>query len=175
MRDVAALAGEIGSSQSALNAVRGAIVQHLKDAAIGRGNQNQTANFSGRQWLSALSDIGDRKLSLFFGPDELESLKAIGRTGSIETFQPRGSAVNNSNTGAAMANLLQGLGRYVKPLASKVPFGEEVVNAPLNNITLSLMERGATNVPRGLLTTQPAQPRGKLDALLLPGLLSVAP
>lgn len=175
VRDVAALAGEIGSSQSALNAVRGAIVQHLKDAAIGRGNQNQTANFSGRQWLSALSDIGDRKLSLFFGPDELESLKAIGRTGSIETFQPRGSAVNNSNTGAAMANLLQGLGRYVKPLASKVPFGEEVVNAPLNNITLSLMERGATNVPRGLLTTQPAQPRGKLDALLLPGLLSVAP
>ena len=173
--DVQQLAGEIGSSQSALEAVRGTIVQQLKDAAIGKGNSPQTANFSGRQWSSALADIGDRKLRLFFSADELEQLKAIGRTGSIETFQPRGSAVNNSNTGAAIGNLLQGLSRYVTPLANKLPFGEMAIRDPLNNITLSVMERGATNVPQGLLAPAVVPPRNRIDPLLLPGLLSVSP
>lgn len=175
LQDVQRLAGEIGSSQSALDAVRGTIVQQLKDAAIGKGNQMQTANFSGRQWLRALDDIGDRKLRLFFSAEELEQLKAIGRTGSIETFQPRGSAVNNSNSAAGVANLVQGFSNFVKPLAGKLPLGEVAINTPLNNITLSLMERGATNVPRGLLTPQPTPPRNPLDALLLPGLLAVSP
>lgn len=173
--DVQQLAGEIGSSQSALEAVRGTIVQQLKDAAIGKGNSPQTANFSGRQWSSALADIGDRKLRLFFSADELEQLKAIGRTGSIETFQPRGSAVNNSNTGAAIGNLLQGLSRYVTPLANKLPFGEMAIRDPLNNITLSVMERGANNVPQGLLAPAVVPPRNRIDPLLLPGLLSVSP
>lgn len=175
LEDVQKLAGEIGSSQPALEAVRGTIVQQLKDAAIGKGNQTQTANFSGRQWLRALDDIGDRKLRLFFSAEELEQLKAIGRTGSIETFQPRGSAVNNSNTAAGVANMLQGLGRYVIPLADKMPFGEVAVRDPLNNITLSFMERGSTNLPRGLLSPMPQPPRNPLDPLLLPGLLSVSP
>jgi hypothetical protein len=175
INDVTRLAGEIGSSQPALEAVRGQIVQHLKSAAIGKGNANETANFSGRQWLSALSDIGDRKLSLFFSPEELASLKAIGRVGSIETFQPRGSAVNNSNTAAGVANLLQGLSKYVQPLANKLPFGSAAITDPLNSLTLYTMERGATNVPRGLLNPTAQPPRNPWDPLLLPGLLSVSP
>lgn len=175
LQDVQKLAGEIGSSQPALEAVRGTIVQQLKDAAIGKGNQTQTANFSGRQWLRALDDIGDRKLRLFFSAEELEQLKAIGRTGSIETFQPRGSAVNNSNTAAGVANVLQGLSRYVTPLANKLPFGDAAIRDPLNNLTLSFMERGATNLPRGLLNPMPQPARNPWDPLLLPGLLSVSP
>ena len=175
LNDVQRLAGEIGSSQPALEAVRGTIVQQLKDAAIGKGNQTQTANFSGRQWLRALDDIGDRKLRLFFSAEELEQLKAIGRTGSVETFQPRGAAVNNSNTAAGIGNLLQGLSRYVTPLANKLPFGEMAIRDPLNNVTLSFMERGATNVPRGLLNPMAQPPRNPWDPLLLPGLLSVSP
>lgn len=175
VNDVTRLAGEIGSSQPALEAVRGQIVQHLKSAAIGKGNANETANFSGRQWLSALSDIGDRKLSLFFSPEELASLKAIGRVGSIETFQPRGSAVNNSNTAAGVANLLQGLSKYVQPLANKLPFGSAAITDPLNSLTLYTMERGATNAPSGLLSTTKQPPRSKVDPLLLPGLLSFSP
>jgi len=175
LQDVQRLAGEIGSSQPALEAVRGTIVQQLKDAAIGKGNQTQTANFSGRQWLRALDDIGDRKLRLFFSAEELEQLKAIGRTGSIETFQPRGSAVNNSNTAAGLANVVQGLSKYVTPFASKLPLGDAAIRDPLNNITISLMERGATNVPRGLLSPMAQPPRNPWDPLLLPGLLSVSP
>lgn len=174
--DVTKLAGEIGSSKPALEAVRGQLVQHLKSAAIGRGNTNETANFSGRQWLAALSDIGERKLSLFFSPEEIASLKAIGRVGSIETFQPRGSAVNNSNTGAAVANVLQGLGKYVDPIANKLPFGGVAITDPLNSLTLYSMERGPTrNALSGLLAPAATPSRNKLDALMLPGLLAVSP
>jgi len=173
--DVTRLAGEIGSSQGALNAVRGQLVEHLKSAAIGKGNATETANFSGRQWLAALSDIGERKLSLFFSPEEIGTLKAIGRVGTIETFQPRGSAVNNSNTGASVANLLQGLGKYVQPVANKLPLGGVAIADPLNSLTLYSMERGPTrNALSGLLMPD-TQPRNRLDALMLPGLLAVTP
>ena len=173
--DVDNLMQQLKGSPGATAAVRSAVVQHLKDAAIGRGNQTQTANFSGRQWLAALSDIGDAKLKAIFSAEELEQLKAIGRTGSVETFQPRGSAVNNSNTAAGLANVVQGLSKYVSPLASKLPFGDAAIRDPLNNITLSIMERGATNVPRGLLNPMAQPPRNPWDPLVLPGLLSVSP
>ena len=168
-RDVARLAAELAGDPTAMQAVRGSIVQHLKDQAIGKGNSAQTANFSGRQWSAALSGIGDRKLGLFFDPTELEQLKAIGRVGTIETFQPRGSAVNNSNTAAGLGNLLQGVSGLVKPFANKLPFGQQAINAPLDSLTLSLMERGAMRAPAGLLSTVPGQrPPGLLDQLLLP-------
>lgn len=168
-RDVTRLAAELAGDPTAMQAVRGSIVQHLKDQAIGKGNSAQTANFSGRQWSAALSGIGDRKLGLFFDPTELEQLKAIGRVGTIETFQPRGSAVNNSNTAAGLGNLLQGVSGLVKPFANKLPFGQQAISQPLDSLTLSLMERGAMRAPAGLLSTVPGQrPPGLLDQLLLP-------
>ncbi len=169
--DVAKLAAEIAQAPAAQEAVRSGIVQHLKDAAIGRGNNTATANFSGRQWLSALSDIGDQKLKQFFSPAEIEQLKAIGRVGAIETFQPRGSAVNNSNTAAGIAGLLQGLSKNLGPMVNKIPGGQALVSPAMDNLTLSFTERGLTNVPRGLINPAPKQ-GGLLDPLLLPALTS---
>lgn len=157
----------INGDAQAKQAIRSAIVQHLKDSAIGKGNQSATGNFSGRGWASALDGIGDRKMRLFFDADEVETLKAMGRTGTAEVFQPRGSAVNNSNTAAGVAGLLQGLSRFVQPAAAKIPLGNEILANPLNNITLSMMERGAGNVPNALLL-KGQQPRNALEALLLP-------
>lgn len=169
--DVARLAAELSGNPQATQAVRSGIVQHLKDAAIGKGNDVQTANFSGRQWLSALSEIGEQKLRAFFSPAEVEQLKAIGRVGATETFQPRGSAVNNSNTAAGMAGLLQGLSKNLGPLINKIPGGQSLVSPAMDNLTLSVTERGLTNVPRGLMTPPQAPPWSLLDPLLLPGLV----
>jgi hypothetical protein len=169
--DVARLAAELSGNPQATQAVRSGIVQHLKDAAIGKGNDVQTANFSGRQWLSALSEIGDQKLRAFFSPAEVEQLKAIGRVGATETFQPRGSAVNNSNTAAGMAGLLQGLSKNLGPLINKIPGGQSLVSPAMDNLTLSFTERGLTNVPRGLMTPPQAPPGSLLDPMLLPGLV----
>lgn len=176
--DVQKLAAEYSQSPEAMQAIRSGIVQHLKDAAIGKGNQTSTANFSGRQWLSAIDGIGERKLSVFFDKTEIEHLKSIGRVGSVETFQPRGSAVNNSNTAAGVGNMVMKTADALGPLLGKLPGGQALVRPMLDNITISSLERGARDVPRGLLLQAQKAPAksGLLDAALLPyingGLLS---
>lgn len=169
-RDVQKAAAVINRSENARNAVRSELVQYLKNAAIGKGNESASGNFSGRQWLSALDGINVRKLALFFDPEEIETLRALGRVGTYETFQPRGSAVNNSNTAAGVAGLVQGITKYAKPLADKMPLGNALLSNPLQNITLSMMERGATKVPNALLMQQQLQ-RSILDPLLLPAVV----
>lgn len=169
-RDVERAARVINTSPDARNAVRSELVQALKDAAIGKGNGSQSGNFSGRAWASALDGINVRKLGLFFEPEEIETLRALGRVGTYEVFQPRGSAVNNSNTAAGVAGLLQGVLKYAKPRADKLPFGAEIITNPLQNITLSVMQRGATNVPQSLVL-KPQNPRSLLDPLVFPATL----
>lgn len=164
--DVAQAAQTINTNPQAREAVRTAIVQHLKDSAIGKGGTTETGNVSGRGLTAALKDIGDRKLGLFFAPEEVETLKAMARTGSFEVFQPRGSAVNNSNTAAGVGGLLQGLSKFVKPVANKIPFGEMAVSRPLDNLTVSVLQRRADDLTGGLLMPRQRQPFAQ--GLLLP-------
>jgi hypothetical protein len=177
--DVAQAARTINANPQAREAVRTAIVQHLKDSVIGKGGTTETGNVSGRGLTAALKDIGDRKLGLFFEPGEVETLKAMARTGSFEVFQPRGSAVNNSNTAAGVGGLLQGLSKYVKPVANKLPFGEVAISKPLDNLTVSVLQRQAQDLTGGLL--MPRQRPPFAQGLLLPaaaysgGLLATAP
>jgi hypothetical protein len=166
---VAKAANVINSDPVARESVRTAIVQHLKDSAIGKGGTSETGNFSGRGMTAALKDIGDRKLGLFFDGEEIETLKAMARTGSFEVFQPRGSAVNNSNSAAGIGSLLQSISQRLKPVADKVPFGKQAISEPLDSLTYWAMQKPALDVPRGLLVT-PQQQGGRIDPLLLPAL-----
>lgn len=156
----------INGNPAAREAVRTAIVQHLKDSAIGKGGTSATGNFSGRGMQAALKDIGDRKLGLFFEPGEVETLKSMARTGSFEVFQPRGSAVNNSNTAAGVGSLLMGLADRVRPLANKIPLGELAISSPLDNLAVWAMQRPSGNIPQALLT--PTQRQPVINRLLLP-------
>ena len=165
---VSRAADTINGNPGAREAVRTAIVQHLKDASIGKGGTSQTGNFSGRGVEAALKELGDRKLGLFFSPEEVQTLHAMARTGSFETFQPRGSAVNNSNTGAAVGAMLMGLADKVRPVANKLPFGGMVVSGPLDNLAVWAMQRPALNASSGLLMPQQRPPIGQ--GLLLPGI-----
>lgn len=170
LKDVRTLAQNL--DDTGREAVRGSIVEHLRQAAIGRGNSGDTANFSGRQWLSALDGIGDRKLRTFFDAEELARLRAIGRTGAIETFQPRGAAVNNSNTAASGAAIVAKTADALGPVLGRLPGGQALVRPMLDNLTVSMAERGATNAPAGLLVALQQQARqpapALLDQLLLP-------
>ncbi len=166
---VARVADVINQNPAARDAVRISLVQHLKDAAIGKGGTTQTGNFSGKAMQAALKDIGDRKLELFFEPAEIETLKAMARTGSFETFQPRGSAVNNSNSAAGIAAIVAGLADRVRPIASKLPFGDVAITRPLDATSVWLAQRPAQNIPGGLLAPNPQPPAG--TGLLLPGMV----
>ncbi|WEM00103.1 MULTISPECIES: hypothetical protein [Delftia] len=155
------LAKEVGPE--GVPVIRDAIVAHLRDRALGAGTADETGKFSSSAYNRALKAIGDGKLSQFFSPDEIESLKRVGRVASYTQAQPVGSAVNNSNSGALVlgrgADILGGF-------ANKIPFGQEVITTPLRNFNVMLSQGSAQNIQRGLLA--PVERDPVLRGLLTP-------
>jgi hypothetical protein len=144
--------------------IKEAILSHLKDKALS-GASDETGKFSQAAFIKALNALGDRKLALIFSPEELRALRNNARVASLMMSQPVGSAVNNSNSTA----MLMGRGYDAfKALAGKLPFGQQFVLDPLQNISLSVGTSKAQNVLPGLLAEQPKQ--SLVQPYLLPGL-----
>lgn len=140
--------------------IKNAILSHLKEKAL-NGAQDEVGKFSQSSYNKALSQIGERKLSLFFTPDELKQLNSVGRVASLMQSQPVGSAVNNSNSGALL------LGRGVDAL-DKIPVIGPMVAPALKNIEVSLQQRQAQKLLPGLLAmpTSESAVRGLLTPAL---------
>lgn len=147
------------ASASHIAEVKDAILSHLKEKALS-GASDEIGKFSQSAFNKAINQIGERKLALFFSPDEMAQLRMTGRVASYMQNQPVGSAVNNSNSGALL------LGKGID-LLNKIPGGQTFIGQPLQNISISMQQRAAQNVAPGLLAAQPKQ-------RLVPGLLSPA-
>lgn len=155
---------EAVANNAPVSQVRDAILAHLKEQAL-NGAADEVGKFSQSAFNKALNQIGDRKLSLFFSPEDLAALRANGRVASYMQVQPVGSAVNNSNSGA----LLLGKGYdLLKSVAAKVPFGKAGLLDPINNIEINLRNRQMQNVVPGLLNPVQQPPIGQ--SLMLPAL-----
>lgn len=158
--EAATLAQEVGPQGA--QAVKGAILAQLKDKAT-QGANNEVAKFSQSAFNRELRKIGERKLQLFFTPEEIAQLQANGRVASYMQAQPVGSAVNNSNSGALA---LGGIYDAMNTLAKYVPFGRQIVIDPLKSLDVSLAQRQAQIIAPSLLTPTPRQ---MAPSLLGPG------
>jgi hypothetical protein len=151
--------------------VKTAILSHLKDKAL-NGSADEVGKFSQSAYNKALNQIGDRKLALFFTPEEVNQLRTVGRVASYMQHQPAASAVNNSNSGALL------LGKGLDVLNS-IPVIGPLAGPALQNINITMQQRAAQNVAPGLLAVQPRQPL--VNGLLNPaigfsgGLLAAPP
>ena len=152
---VAKLKNMISNDPETMQSVRAMLANQLKSKAL-NGATDEVGNFSSTAFNNELERIGERKLALFFNADELAQLKAIGRVASYEQVQPRGSAVNNSNTaGTALATLLDRVAN--SPLLSKIPFGK-VLAEPASNAVVGLRSKQAVNVPASLVLPMQKKP-----------------
>jgi hypothetical protein len=78
--------------------------------------------FSGKRFSDALDQIGNARLKVLFGPEELAQLGTIRRASYAMTREPPFANVNRSNTGSTLANLLSnGLVSPLAGLLSHVP------------------------------------------------------
>lgn len=148
---VQALARQLRDDPQAMDAARGQIAAYLKDKAIsGLPDDIGAAKFSPTQYAKALRQIGDRKLGAFFDAQEIEQLHAISRVGRLMTNQPVGSAVNNSNTSAALIgrtlDMMGSAGRNVRLLG----IGEQI-----GAIQSGLQQRGAQQIGPALRLPAP--------------------
>jgi hypothetical protein len=155
--------GEAGRGQ-----IRDALVAHLKEKALS-GAADEVGKFSQAAYNKALREIGDRKLALFFSPEEIAQLNSLGRVASYATVQPVGSAVNNSNSGALMVGkVLDGLAHVGRSIPVIGPMAVQPVANGINGLNIALRTRQAQNVAPGLLASTPKDPAGM--GLLLPAL-----
>lgn len=161
----------VRKNPEAMQAVKENIVGYFKSKAL-NGANDEVANFSQSAYNKALDQFGDRKLRLFFKPDEIAQLKAIGRVASYETFQPRGAAVNNSNTAGAVAGLLDKIAS--NSLLSRVPVVGSGVKDSARAWSAQIGTKQALDALPAISKGQEAA-RMRIEQLFGPGLLLAAP
>jgi hypothetical protein len=166
---------QIKGNPEAMGAVKGQMARYLKSEAL-NGARDEVGNFSQSGFNDALSRIGERKLRMFFSPDEVDQLKAIGRVGSYEQVAPAGAFPNRSNTAGAISGILDRI--IGSSVLSKIPAGRMLLQEPIENIVIGQKAQNALTVPRALQTgpraANPLLPAGQ-GLMLSPALLMGGP
>jgi hypothetical protein len=161
VRELATLKNELGADNEAWQAMRGQLVAYLKQKG---GVSEDAGTFNSASFGNALKALGNEKLKVFFSPQELERLQAIGRVARYEQVQPRGSAVNNSNTGGAVFNLLERLAD--SSAVTRIP----IIGGAPQNMVMRIRANQAQDVPSAI--SMPA-PRATDAPMLSPALAAL--
>ena len=166
---------DINKNPEARQAVKENVVGYLKEAAIGKGSQDEWGNFSQSGYNTALAAL-EGKLRLFFNKDEIAQLKALGRVSAYEMVQPKGSAVNNSNTaGAGGGMLLNVLDKISQNrLVSRIPAAGPAIQKAADNWSMQIGAGNALDVAGAVMRPRASESL-PLSSLLGPGLLLASP
>lgn len=106
--DTTRLVKMLEADPAALSQARAQVADYLRNRAFG-ANAAGDSGFAQSTFNRSLDTIGDAKLRAIFGDEAANSLRTIGRVAAYIHAQPAGSAVNNSNTAAAVMNLVSTL------------------------------------------------------------------
>lgn len=123
--EVKALSGLLKKTDpAAWSQARAQIGQTLQRAAFGE-NAAGDAPFAATRYMQEVRRLGVDKLGAFFTAQEVDDILRAGRVGTYIKQAPNASAVNSSNTGAAIANLAS----RVPGLSAPIQFGKMAVNS----------------------------------------------
>lgn len=161
--NVQELAQAAKDSPQALQAIKQHLVSHLRSAATGQaGDINK---FRSESFNNALNKIGERKLAVFFSPEEIQQLKAVGNVANYASAQPAGTAVNNSNSGALMAAKAMDM---LDAIAGKLPLGLDTM---IQGTVRGVRQRQVMNAGNAI-TALAAQPNRSNPLLSIPSIAS---
>lgn len=151
--------------------IKNALLSHLKSKAL-NDSADEVGKFSQSAFNKALNAIGERKLNLFFAPEELAQLRANARVASYIQVQPVGSAVNNSNSGAlGVAKVYDAIRGGLGKVPGVGPVGAGLLDLtlgqPTKNAATWLNTRDAQNFMPGLLMQQ--EKPSLMRSLVAPG------
>lgn len=147
VREVGELAKMAGSEGQ--QTMKQQMLRYLEGKAFG-ANTAGDGSASQARFNQELNSIGKNKLVALMGAETTDDLFAVGRVMAYIQQQPAGSSVNNSNTGAAVANMLSKIGGTVKG----APYINDFVIKPIG----AFKDRAtASNALAGELPKQSAQ------------------
>jgi outer membrane lipoprotein SlyB len=162
--ELAGVRKELDRDPEFLAAARRQLITHMQRA--GRVDAD-TTTLSGKALSDAFDAIGTRKLSLFFSGEEVQRLRAAVRVAKYSDAQPKGSAVNNSNSAAMLVGKLL---NSVLNAGGKMPFVGPWVAEPIIGARVGLQARSAASVPEALALPEP----GTSNTFALNPLLALA-
>ncbi len=157
VRQLESMVKELENTPDVLNNIKQMIVKRIAEKSFGVSD-----TFSPKGMSDALKSIGDRKLALFFKPEELKHLKNINAAGRYLISQPPGANVNHSNSASAFANYLssfvklpvvkgavdkwvispsRGVNAHIKINQGASALAKTSTQNPSNGAELSLMDR----------------------------------
>ncbi|MBW9265850.1 MAG: hypothetical protein K1563_07840 [Candidatus Thiodiazotropha sp. (ex. Lucinisca nassula)] len=159
LRDVAQLSRELKKNAPEMHeAARRQILLYLKNKALG-GMPDEVGKFSASNFNRAFERLGMGKLAQFFTKREIAHLKAIRDVSAYEVVQPRGAAINNSNTASAAARIAQ------SQTLSGIPLGQ-LLQAPARYVTESRAANNAMDVLSAITGKQGTESRIPLGTAL---------
>jgi hypothetical protein len=128
--------------------IKNDVLGYIKSQAT-RGEPNETAKLSASALNKAIENFGMNKMKAIFSADEIAQIKSVANVAKYESFQPVGSAVNNSNTASAALSILDRLAQ--SSFLGKIPLGSSLVREPIQNIMIGNQASAALN-PANVLT-----------------------
>lgn len=93
--------------------MRQQMLKYLQTKAFGTNAAGDGAG-SQASFNKELEAIGRNKLAALLGPEKTDELYSLGRVMAYIQQRPAGASVNESNTGAAVANMLSKIGGTIK-------------------------------------------------------------
>lgn len=164
--EAATVAREAGPGGMAV--IKEALATYIKRQALS-GAADEVGKVSQSRLNGVLREIGDEKLRMFFSPEELTQLRALGRVSSYVQVQPVGSAVNNSNTGALLLGRgLDALSGFANAFPVVGPMVAQPLTNGIRNLNIAIQTGRAQNAAPGLLVARPRPAIGQ--SLLLSGI-----
>lgn len=118
--DLATMQRNLAHDPVARQTIGTAALEHLREAAA--LDSQFRGNFAAARYNKALEGLGP-KFNQLFTPEQIEDLSNIGDVARHETFQPRGSFVNNSSTEVARQAIAEHGKNLAEGIANAKTFG----------------------------------------------------
>jgi len=159
---------------AAFDQARQQVAAYLERAAFGQ-NLAGDKNIAPERFAGALDSLGTARLKAFFAPEEIDSLRRLGRVAAYITSEPAGSAPNRSGTASAFANLLTGMGSRIPGVGMAATAGKAISNAVVTPIAQARqVDRALGGVIPTTAAPLTAEQQRMLRALITPGVIGAS-
>lgn len=158
--EVARIRDDIQADPELLGGIRAQIVNYIKNRG---GLDADVTKFSSKGLEDGLRAIGNRKLELFFSPEEIQQLRSAINVAKYIQAQPIGSAVNNSNSATTVMGLLD---RFLIRPSQAVPLLGPLMAGPITRASIGVQGRQALNAPSAIALPRAYNPMAPVNPLL---------
>jgi hypothetical protein len=156
---------------AAFDQARQQVAAFIERAAFGQNLAGDKA-IAPERLAGALDSIGTARLKAFFKPEEIDQFRRLGRVAAYIGSEPAGSAPNRSNTAAAMANAITGMGGRIPGVGMVTTAGKALSNAVVSPVVQARqVDRALSGVVPAATAPLTEQQQRLLRALIVPGVI----